>query len=109
MMRLLLWFHYWIVYEKIDPMQGGYLRRRYRTNRRPTMAKVGWLRFWTRYGSELVYKHWQMARLYLRFRRFVGKLERDGGAKAYTDAALTPDAETDPGTVETWAQTGLAG
>jgi hypothetical protein len=39
----------------------------------------------------------------------VGKLERDGGAKAYTDAALTPDAETDPGTVETRAQTGLAG
>ncbi len=109
MMRLLLWFHYWIVYEKIDPMQGGYLRRRYRTDRRPTMAKVGWLRFWMGYGSELVYKHWQMARLYLRFRRFVGKLQRDGGAKAYTDVALTPDAETDPGTVETWAQTGLAG
>ena len=108
MMRLLLWFHYWIVYEKIDPMQGGYLRRRYRTDRRPTMAKVGWLRFWTRYGSELVYKHWQMARLYLRFRRFVGKLERDGGAKAYTDAALTPDAEMDPGTVETRAPMGAA-
>ena len=109
MMRLLLWFHYWIVYEKIDPMQGGYLRRRYRTDRRTTMAKVGWLRFWMGYGSELVFKHWQMARLFLRFRRFVGGLKRACGANAYTDSALTPDAETDPGTVETWAQTGLAG
>lgn len=95
LMLLLLWFHYCIVYEKIDPMQGGYLRRRYRMDRRPTMPKEGRLRFWTRCGSELVYKHWKMGRLYLRFRRFVGQLEGDGNAKSYTDAALAPDSQTD--------------
>lgn len=108
MMILLLWFHFCIVYEKIDPLQGGYLRRKYRVDRRPTMPREGWLPFWTRYGSELVYKHWKMARLYLQFRRFVSRLERDETAKVYTDVALTPDAETDTSALEMLTQIAVA-
>jgi len=100
MMILLLWFHFCIVYEKIDPLQGGYLRRKYRVDRRPSLPREGRLGFWTRYSSGLIYKHWKMARLYLRFRRFVSRLERDGAAKTYTDLALTPDSETDAGALE---------
>jgi hypothetical protein len=100
MMVLLLWFHFCIVYEEIDPLQGGYLRRKYRLDRRPTMPKESWFGFWTRYGTQLAYKHWMMARLYLRFRMFVKRLERDGGAKSYTDLALTPDSETDTNALE---------
>jgi hypothetical protein len=95
MMALLLWFHFCIMYENIDPLQGGYLRRKHRRDRRPTLEKENWLRFWIGYGSDLIYKHWKMARLYLHFRRFVKRLKRDGDAKGYTDAALTPDADID--------------
>lgn len=100
MMPLLLSFHFCAVYEGIDPMQGGYLRRKYRMDRRPSMAKERRLRFWTRYGSDLVYKHWKMLRLYLHFRRFVAQLAIDGGSKNYSDVALTPDAEIDPNALE---------
>jgi hypothetical protein len=94
MMALLLWFHFCIVYENIDPLQGGYLRRKRRVDRRPTLPKENWLRFWAGYGSDLAYKHWKMARLYLHFRMFVKRLGRDGDARKYTDLALTPDSET---------------
>jgi radical SAM superfamily enzyme YgiQ (UPF0313 family) len=94
-MTLLLWFHFSIEYEKIDPLQGGYLRRKRRLERRSTMVKEGWFRFWWRYGADVTNKHWQMARLYLRFRALTKKLERDRDASNYTDLALRGDAETD--------------
>ena len=100
MMVLLLWFHFCIVYEKIDPLQGGYLRRKYRMDRRPSMAKEGFVEFHARYLAELVRKHVRMAQLYLRFRRFTKELARDGSAKNYTDVALTPDSETDTSELE---------
>jgi hypothetical protein len=88
------------VYEKIDPLQGGFLRRKHRMDRRPTMSKEGRLGFWARYGSDVAYKHWKMAQLYWRFRGFIRELERDGAAKGYTDVALTPDADTDTNALE---------
>ena len=45
-----------------------------------------------------------MARLYLRFRRFVGQLQRDAATAGYTDVALTPDSETDMNTLEILTQ-----
>ena len=101
LMILLLSFHFCAVYEGLNPMQGGYLRRKYRSDRRPSMAKEGRLRFWTRYGSELASKHWKMLRLYLHFRRFVAQLGISGDAKNYRDIALTPDAEIDATELET--------
>jgi hypothetical protein len=101
MMALLLWFHFCIVYENIDPLQGGYLRRKRRADRRLTLPKENWLRFWMGYGSDLVYKHWKMARLYVHFRMFVRRLEHDGDTKKYTDHALTPEPEPDKDGPET--------
>src|SRR5215470_12578765 len=63
MMVLLLWFHFCIVYEKIDPLQGGYLRRKYRRDRRPTLPLESPLVFYPRYVADLLYKHVYMARL----------------------------------------------
>jgi hypothetical protein len=100
MMLLLLWFHFCIVYENIDPLQGGYLRRKYRLDRRRTMPREPLVPFYLRYGRDLVYKHFKMAQLYLRFRGFTRRLKRDPEAKSYNDVALTPDAETDTAALE---------
>ena len=100
MMVLLLWFHYCIVYEKIDPLQGGYLRRKYRVDRRPAMPREGRLRFYGHYSKEVVFKHYKMAHLFWRFHRFTRKLEQDRSARNYIDVALTPDSETDVGALE---------
>lgn len=95
MMALLLWFHWCTVYEKIDPLQGGNMRRKHRLDRRPTMPKEGWLGFWTRYGWELAWKRWKRMQLDLRFRSFTKRLQLDRSAKGYRDLALTPDVDTE--------------
>ena len=91
---LLLWFHFCIVYEKIDPLQGGYLRRKYRRDRRPTLVREKVGVFHARFLAELLYKHMKMAQLALRFHRFKLKLEREPSAKNYNDVALTADEDT---------------
>jgi hypothetical protein len=93
MVVLLVWFHFCIVYEKIDPLQGGYLRRKYRKDRRPTMPIESPFVFYPRFVGELLYKHFKMAQLAWRFHWFKERLERDSNARNYSDVALTPDSE----------------
>ena len=100
MMALLVWFYSSIVYEGIDPLHGGYLRQKYRQDRRPGLPKEGLLRFHTRYALNLLSKQIKIAQLYLRYRGFTKGLELDRSAKDYTDMALTPDSELDPSALE---------
>ena len=93
MMVLMLWFHFCIVYEKIDPLQGGYLRRKYRRDRRPTLPVESPFVFYPRFAAGLVRKHFKMAQLAWRFHWFKKRLENDPTARNYTDVALTPDSE----------------
>jgi hypothetical protein len=94
MMVLLLWFHFCVVYEKIDPLQGGYLRRKSRRDRRSTLPVENPVIFYSRYAADLVRKHFKMAQLAWRFHWFKRRLERDPNARDYTDVALTPDQES---------------
>jgi hypothetical protein len=91
---LLVWFHFCIVYEKIDPLQGGYLRRKYRRDRRPTMPIESPFVFYPRYIANTLYKQFKLAQLAWRFHWFKERLLRDPNARNYTDVALTPDSET---------------
>ncbi len=100
MVVLLVWFHFCIVYEKIDPLQGGYLRRKYRKDRRPAMPIESPFVFYPRYVFDLFYKHFKMAQLAWRFHRFKERLERNPEAGNYADLALIPDSEADAGELE---------
>ncbi len=100
MVVLLVWFHFCIVYEKIDPLQGGYLRRKYRKDRRPTLPVESPLTFYPHYLGGLLYKHFKLAQLAWRFHWFKERVQRDPSARNYTDVALTPDSETDTETLE---------
>ena len=91
MLVLLLWFHICVVMENIDPLQGGYVRRKYRQDRRPTLPVESLFVFYPRYLGNLIYKHVKMAQLAWHFWRFQKRLERDATARAYTDVALSPD------------------
>jgi Radical SAM superfamily len=93
MMVLMLWFHFCIVYEKIDPLQGGYLRRKYRKDRRPTLPVESPFVFYPRFLADVARKHFRMAELAWRFHWFKKRLERDAAARNYTDVALTPDSK----------------
>jgi hypothetical protein len=91
---LLVWFHFCIVYERIDPLQGGYLRRKYRKDRRPTLPIESPLVFYPRFVANLFYKQFKLVQLAWRFHWFKERLLKDANAKSYSDVALTPDSET---------------
>ncbi|MGB7137673.1 MAG: hypothetical protein WBD46_20460 [Acidobacteriaceae bacterium] len=88
LMAVLLWFHFCVVYERVDPLLGGSRRRKHRRDRRPSIEREDPLSFYPNYGLERAYKRIGMARLYRRFRRFVRQLEGEPGARSYTDPAL---------------------
>jgi radical SAM superfamily enzyme YgiQ (UPF0313 family) len=87
---LLLWYYAMVALEKIDPLEGGYLRRKYRKDRRPTLPVESPWAFYPRYVFDLLYKHVKLAALVWRYGGFRRRLKRDPDARNYTDLALTP-------------------
>ncbi len=100
MMFLLLWYWACEKLEKVHPLQGGYLRRKYRRDRRSSMPLENPIVFYPRYAFELVYKHIRLAGQIIRFGRFRYQLKSDPEAKNYRDVALTPVLEEDTSTLE---------
>ena len=95
MLLLLLWYYGCIALEKVHPLQGGYLRRKYRKDRRPSMPMESPVIFHFRYMADLLLKHFKLARQIWRFGLFRYQLKRDPEATRYTDLALTPVVEDD--------------
>jgi hypothetical protein len=87
---LLLWYYAMVALEKIDPLEGGYLRRKYRKDRRPTLPVESPWSFYPRYVFDLLSKHVKLAALVWRYGKFRRQLKRDPNAANYTDIALTP-------------------
>jgi hypothetical protein len=95
MMFLLLWFYGCVMIEKIHPLEGGYLRRKVRTDRRPGLPIESPLAFYPRYAADLVAKHIALGRMIWRMGRVRRSLKRDPDARNYRDIALTPAAAGD--------------
>ena len=92
---LLQWFRYCSSVEKIHPLEGGYLRRKYRRDRRPGLPRENPLVFYPRYVAETLWKHVEMVRLILWMSRVRRGLAKDPAARDYIDQALTPPAEAE--------------
>ncbi len=87
---LLLWFHSCITLEGVHPLEGGYLRCKYRKQRRPTFPVESAIVFYPHYVTELAVKQVKLLRLIVRFGRFRLGLKKDPAARFYSDLALTP-------------------
>ena len=94
---LILWFYGCITMEGIHPLEGGYLRRKYRKDRRPGLPIENPLSFYPRYAWSVVYKHLVLARLIWKFTRIRRAIKADPKRRDYMDLALTPvrDEEMD--------------
>jgi len=77
-------------YEKVHPQQCGYLRRKVRTQRRPTLPRENPLTFYPRYLAESVVKYASIGVYAFKMNRLRHRIQRDPASKAYTDLALTP-------------------
>jgi hypothetical protein len=97
---LTTWFYsYCFELENVHPMQGGYVRRRYRKDRRPTLPRESAAVFYPRLCADLVskaYGHIRLARLIWHYGRFLRRLRRQPEARNYRDASMiltTPEEE----------------
>jgi hypothetical protein len=100
MMFLLIWFYGCVTIEKIHPLEGGYLRRKVRRDRRPGLPIENPFLFYPKYAAEVVMKHLKIAGIVWRMSRTRRAIKRDKKSKLYRDLALTPVADTDLETLE---------
>jgi len=93
MLSMLLSFWTLSLVERTHPLEGGYLRRRVRTERRPGLPIVPAWRFWPVEAGGLVVKHVRMGAMAARLLLVRHRLKRDPAARDYRDLALTPTGD----------------
>ncbi|HYA72703.1 MAG TPA: radical SAM protein [Roseiarcus sp.] len=108
MMFLLIWFYGCVTIEKIHPLEGGYLRRKVRTDRRPGMAIENPVTFFVKYVADLVAKHFAIARIVWRMGAVRRSIKRDPQARHYRDQALSPVTDEELDRLEMFSVTASA-
>ena len=89
LIKLLVNFATTVRIEGVHPLQGGLLRMRHPSERRPGLPREGMM-FWPRLVLETLRKHRTIAGLALRLVAFNLAIGRGPNARAYTDLALRP-------------------
>ena len=97
---LITWFKGSIDLENIHPLEGGFLRLKFRRDRRPGRPIEPISRFYLAYAFEVVSKLVRWARLYVNLRRIYLAIKRDPRRFEYTDLAMTPVADDETQTHE---------
>jgi hypothetical protein len=81
-----LQFYFTFMQEKVHPLQGGFFRRKVRTQRRPGLPLENPLIFYPRRLAEIVTTHVKLVNYYLFLHRLRKKVERD--PVPYSDRSL---------------------
>ncbi len=88
-------FHGTIKYQNVHPLQGGFLRRKVRTQRRPGMPQENPITFYPLRVWETVSGLVPFALYYFKLRSIRKKIKREPEKRSYTDKALIPVNETE--------------
>lgn len=86
----IVWFKGCIAIEGIHPLEGGFFRRKVRTNRRSDRAVESPIVFYPKYFAETLVKQLRWISLYLRMRLVYKRVKRDPKRFEYMDLALEP-------------------
>ncbi len=89
------WFYGSVLFERVHPLESGFVRLKYRRDRRPGLPIEPRWKFWSRYCAQLAATTWRLARLYLRYYPTRRALQRDPSALDYRDIAITPAGADD--------------
>ncbi|MEW9805583.1 radical SAM protein [Mesorhizobium sp. ZMM04-5] len=81
--------------ENVHPLQGGILRLKRPSERRPGMPRESAWLFWPRFAWHTAAKHAALAAAAARLLAWQTAISRSPGARDYTDQALTPVGEDD--------------
>jgi radical SAM superfamily enzyme YgiQ (UPF0313 family) len=95
LVKVLVGFATAVPLENVHPLQGGILRLKHPSERRPTLPpERAWV-FWPRFVWDSVRKNASLLATIVRLTRVAFAISRDPNAHAYTDQALTPVDEHD--------------
>lgn len=86
----IVWFRGCLGIEGIHPLEGGFLRRKVRKNRRSGLKIENPLVFYPKYWLGSVTKLGRWASLYIRLRLIYKRVKRDPNRFSYMDQALEP-------------------
>src|SRR5688572_2042553 len=94
------WFKGCIGIENLHPLEGGFVRLKFRRDRRSGLPLESPIVFYPRLLGELIGKQMRWIFLYARLYRTYQRIKRDPKRLEYTDVALTPDTDDEMGTRE---------
>ncbi len=97
---LITWFMGSINIEHIHPLEGGFLRRRARRDRRPGLPIEPVWSFYPKYFAEIAGKLVRWTSLYFSLRRIYLRIKSDPQRYSYTDLAMTAVADDEAETHE---------
>lgn len=89
-MFLLMWFAGCVPIHNIHPLEGGFIRRKSRRDRRPTFPIESRWTFYPKFAWELIRDHVRWARLYLSLLPACIRIRRDENRREYMDLSLSP-------------------
>ncbi len=105
---ILFWFYTSMAVEKVHPLQGGFFRLKFRTDRRPGLPVESIPVFYLKYGWDILSKHARLAAYAWRYYRIRRRVSRDPDAVNYTDTALTVIDAADEDNLQMLNQTAAA-
>ncbi len=85
--------------ENVHPLQGGILRLKHPSERRPGLPRERAFVFWPRFAWETLSKHAVIIAMIARLLALKFVIERDPGARTYQDTALTPVGDDEAATL----------
>jgi radical SAM superfamily enzyme YgiQ (UPF0313 family) len=97
---LITWFKGSIDFENIHPLESGFLRLKFRRDRRPSFPLEPAWRFYPKYYAQTAIKLVRWGALYLRLRRIYLRIKHDPQRFAYSDLAMSPVLEGEAETPE---------
>jgi hypothetical protein len=105
LVKVLVTFATTVRLENVHPLQGGILRLRHPSERRPGLPRENAWIFWPRLAAEIVYKHTILINMIARLLLFRIAIARDPNARMYTDQALTPVRDDGEETLDLFTKT----
>jgi hypothetical protein len=105
LIKLLVNFATTVPLENVHPLQGGILRLKRPSERRPGLPRESAWTFWPRFVWETIGKHTAIIAMISRLLLLKLAISRDPAAKSYMDRALTPVGDDNDETLDLMTKT----
>jgi hypothetical protein len=99
LLGILMVYSRFVEVEKVNPLQGGIFRLKFRRDRRPGMPIEPVWKFYPKYGWEILSKHARFVAHWARLEILRQRIRRDPNRRNYMDEALMPVVESETETL----------